>query len=180
MQTLMLFLLFIAAMPARAFANPACAVCTVAVGATLATARRFGVSDTVVGVWCGAFLMMMYYWTEVWFNKKKWHFPFRNLFLLALVFSLIIPLYYDIAGSQMFVYEPQQILWIFYMEPFLFSTIAGAFTLAYSSDFYQWMKRKNGGHAHFPFEKVFVPVASLALVSLLFHYFPLATVAAKF
>ena len=60
MQTFLLFFLFAALIPARAFANPACAVCTVAVGATLEIARRFGVSDTVIGVWCGAFLMLMY------------------------------------------------------------------------------------------------------------------------
>ena len=36
-------------------ANPACAVCTVAVGAALEIARRFGVDDSVVGVWAGAF-----------------------------------------------------------------------------------------------------------------------------
>jgi hypothetical protein len=27
------------------------------------------------------------------------------------------------------------------------------------------MKKKNGGHAHFPFEKVVLPVAALALAS---------------
>lgn len=175
MQTFLLFFLFAALLPARAFANPVCAVCTVAVGATLEIARRFGVSDTVVGVWCGAFLMLMYYWLEIWFDKKRWNFPLRNPILLALTFSLLIPLYYDIAGSQIFVYAPVQILWIFYMDPFLFSALAGAFVLTYSSDFYQWMKRRNGGHAHFPFEKVVVPVASLAIVSALFHFFPLPT-----
>lgn len=175
MQFLILFLLFAVAAPVRAFANPACAVCTVAVGATLGIARRFGVEDTVIGVWFGALLMLVYYWLEIWFDKKRWNFPLRNPFLLALTFSMIIPLYYDIAGSQMFVYAPVRILWIFYMDPFLFSTLAGAFILTYSSDFYQWMKRKNGGHAHFPFEKVVVPVASLAIASALFHYFPLST-----
>jgi len=34
------------------------------------------------------------------------------------------------------------------------------------------MKARNGGHAHFPFEKVVVPVLSVFLVSLLFHYIP--------
>lgn len=178
MPTFLLFFVVLALTPARAFANPACAVCTVAVGATLEIARRFGVADTVIGVWFGAFLMLMYYWLEKWFDKKNWNFPFRNPILLAVTFSLIIPLYYDIAGSQIFVYAPVRILWIFYMDPFLFSTLAGAFVLTYSSDFYQWMKRRNGGHAHFPFEKVVVPVVSLAIAGALFHYFPLPTFSA--
>ena len=43
----------------------------------------------------------------------------------------------------------------------------------YSSEFYQWMKRKNGGHAHFPFEKVVVPVVALVLVSWVFSCYEL-------
>ena len=39
---------------APALANPACAVCTVAVGASLEIARYYGVADAVVGVWAGA------------------------------------------------------------------------------------------------------------------------------
>ena len=35
------------------------------------------------------------------------------------------------------------------------------------------MKRKNGGHAHFPFEKVVLPVVALALLSVYFNYNPL-------
>ncbi|MBR2273465.1 MAG: hypothetical protein IJ864_01330 [Alphaproteobacteria bacterium] len=35
------------------------------------------------------------------------------------------------------------------------------------------MKKKNGGHAHFPFEKVVVPVVALILVSWLFSYLQL-------
>ena len=49
-----LSLLFILALTAPAWANPACAVCTVAVGASLEIARRLGVDDSVVGVWAGA------------------------------------------------------------------------------------------------------------------------------
>ena len=41
-----------------ALANPACAVCTIAVGASLEIARRLGVDDSVVGVWVGAFLVL--------------------------------------------------------------------------------------------------------------------------
>jgi hypothetical protein len=43
----------------------------------------------------------------------------------------------------------------------------------YSSEFYQWMKRHNGGHAHFPFEKVVVPVVALCLTAKYFSYLQL-------
>ena len=66
-----------------------------------------------------------------------------------------------------------EVIGILYLDPFLFSVLVGAALLIFSSDFYQWMKAKNNGHAHFPFEKVFVPVFALLLASLYFNYFPI-------
>ncbi len=160
-------LLLLLALTTEAFANPACAVCTIAVGASLEIARNLGVDDSVVGVWGGAFLALLGYWFILWFDKKGWNFKGRNLLLMALSVGSIGFVYI----SQI-KYEPIAIL-IFYLDPFLFSSIIGALVLIYSSVFYQWMKAKNGGHAHFPFEKVVVPVAALSLVSLWFYYFPL-------
>lgn len=152
---------------APALANPACAVCTIAVGASLEIARNLGVDDSVVGVWAGAFLALLGYWLILWFDKKGWNFKGRNLLLMIISIGSIGFVY--IAQIQ---YQPIAIL-IFYLDPFLFSTLVGALVLIYSSAFYQWMKARNGGHAHFPFEKVAVPVVSLAIVSAYFYYYPL-------
>ena len=59
------------------------------------------------------------------------------------------------------------------MDCFLFTGLLGAFALIFGVNFYAWMKAKNGGHAHFPFEKVVVPIALLALINLMFVYYPL-------
>ncbi len=153
----------------KALANPACAVCTVAVGASLEIARRLGVDDSVVAVWSGAFLMLIGFWTLKWMEKKSWQFKGRNFLVLTLSVAMIGFIY-----ISHLVYMPKPIL-IFWIDPFLFATICGALLLKYSSDFYQWMKKKNDGHAHFPFEKVFVPVTSLVLLSWLFSYMQLCT-----
>ena len=151
----------------KALANPACAVCTVAVGASLEVARRYGVDDAVVGVWAGAFLALMGYWLILWFDKKNWHFAGRDFILMALSVAVIGGMYVEIP------YQPR-VIGIFYLDPLLFSTVLGALTFIYVSKFYQWMKAKNGGHAHFPFEKVVLPVAALALLSVYFNYYPLS------
>ena len=70
-------------------------------------------------------------------------------------------------------YSPQPILF-FYMDPLLFSTLLGAAVFVYVSRFYQWLKARNGGHAHFPFEKVVLPVGALFLLSVYFNYYPLS------
>ena len=151
----------------KAMANPACAVCTVAVGASLEIARRLGVDDGVVGVWAGAFLTILGYWTLKWMDKKGWNFKGRDFVVLASSVLMILFMY-----ISHLVYSPKAIL-IFWIDPFLFATICGALTLHYSSEFYQWMKRKNGGHAHFPFEKVVVPLVALAFVSWVFSCYEL-------
>ena len=154
-------------------ANPACAVCTIAVGASLEIARKLGVDDSVVGVWAGAFLVLLGYWTIKWFDKKNWHFKGRDFIILVLSVAMIGFMYINKLSYH------AEVIGIFYLDPFLFSTILGAVVLVFSSDFYQWMKRKNGGHAHFPFEKVVIPVVALFLVSAYFYYFPLCQHAAE-
>lgn len=156
----------------KAFANPACAVCTVAVGASLEIARYYGVDDSVVGVWAGALLALLGYWLILWFNKKGWRFAGRDFLLMAVSVGSIGFMYINEIK-----YQPRPIL-CFYMDPLLFSTILGALTFIYVSKFYQWMKARNGGHAHFPFEKVVMPVAALALLSVYFNYYPLSNVQA--
>ena len=152
----------------KALANPACAVCTVAVGASLGIARKMGVDDSVVGVWSGAFLVLLGYWTLKWMDKKGFYFKGRDFWVLSSSVLMILFVYMLPELS----YTPKAIL-VFWIDPFLFATITGALVFHYSSLFYQWMKRKNGGHAHFPFEKVVVPVVSLCLVAKYYSYIAL-------
>ena len=147
-----------------AYANPACAVCTVGVAVGLEIARNLGVDDGVIAVWAGALLALIGYWTILWFDKKGWNFKFRNSLLMILSVSMIAGVY-----IKDLTYSPKPIL-IFYMDPFLFCSILGALILIYSSVFYQWMKAKNGGHAHFPFEKVVLPIAALTIAGYAVNY----------
>ena len=165
------FILFLSAsflLPLKAFANPACAVCTVAIGASVGIARKLGIEDSIVGLWAGALLTLLGYWTIIFFDKRNWHFFGRNFLLMLISVGMIGFIYISEIS-----YQPRIIWQIFYLDPILFSSMLGMLIYIYSQKFYQWMKMKNGGHAHFPFEKVFVPVAALALASLYFYYFPL-------
>lgn len=147
------------------YANPACAVCTVGVAVGLEVARNLGVDDSVIAVWAGALLMLIGYWTILWFNKKNWNFTLRNPLLITLSLAMIAGVY-----IKDLTYTPKPIL-IFYIDPFLFCTLLGAAVLTYSSVFYQWMKAQNGGHAHFPFEKVVLPIVALIFTSYAVNYF---------
>ena len=143
--------------------NPACAVCTVMVGASLGIARKLGVDDTIIAVWFGALMALGGYWLIKWFDKKNWNFKFRNKVLMALSLSTVIPMYFG-----MLTYTPQK--YLLYLDKFLAVYLLGALVIPLTSKLYQYMKAKNGGHAHFPFEKVVIPVLTLTLISLILHF----------
>ena len=168
MKKLYLMILGTLLAPFPALANPACAVCTVAIGASLGVAREMGVSDAVVGLWAGALLTLLGYWTMVYFDKKNWHFPGRDFLLLLVSVGMIGFIYIDEV-----VYAPKIIWQVFYLDPILFSAILGMLLFIYTEKFYQWMKERNGGHAHFPFEKVVLPVVTLFVASYLLNAYPL-------
>lgn len=149
-----------ALMPCAAFANPACPVCTIAIGAALPITRRLGVPDAVVGLWAGAFLAIMGYWIIKFMSRRGWDFPGRNAIVLALSVATI-----GFAYIGTVKYNPCNYFGFINIDPLLFGAVMGAILFVVTEKVYDWMKEKNGGHAHFPFEKVVLPVIVLAVTS---------------
>ena len=168
MKKLLYVLSALIALPRAAMANPACAVCTVAIGASLGIARKLGVDDNIVALWAGAMLALVGYWAILWFKKKRWYFPGRDGLLMLLSVGSIGFMY-----VKDMMYMPRPILYVLYLDPFLFCTLAGAFLFIYTEKLYFWMKARNGGHAHFPFEKVVLPLVVLYGASMYLKYNPI-------
>lgn len=151
----------------KSFANPACPVCMVTVGASLYLAEKSGLDKCVIGVWSGALLAIVGYFCIRYFNHKNWHFWGRDFLIMAVSIGSIGFVY----GVQL-TYTPM-IIGFLYIDSFLFSNLCGALVFIGGIHLYEWLKLKNGGHAHFPFEKVLVPVLCVTLVSALFYFYPL-------
>lgn len=167
------------AIPAKSFAFVplVCDLCTVGVVAGLAVSRYLGVDDSVVGVWIGAVVVALIAMTNAYLENKNVRFKFRDT-LIALSYAGFTGASLYLAGviglprnvffkiSQNFAEFVPSIV----ADKILLSSVAGAIVLVAASKFYQFLKAKNGGKAHFPFEKVFIPLASLAATSAVFYF----------
>ncbi|MDR2934122.1 MAG: hypothetical protein LBU68_02470 [Rickettsiales bacterium] len=140
--------------------NPACAVCTVAIGASIGIARRLGVEDAVIALWFGALMTIGGFWLIKWFDKNNWHFKFRNCILMLSSLSSIIPMYFGVIEYQT---HPD-----FYLDIFLVAYILGGLIFVAVEKIYHVIKTKRG-RAHFPFEKVVLPIATLIAVSFVLN-----------
>ena len=146
-----------------AFAQACTTLCPLALGAALTIAQRMGVKDEVVGVLAGALMAVVGYILIRLFDKKNWHFSGRN-FLLMLVALASIGLIY----VNRLEYKPALHWNLLYIDSFLLAAFCGAASHILGVHLYSWLKKKNGGHAHFPFEKVLVPLALDAFVVWIF------------
>ena len=147
-------------LPMSAFANPACPVCTIAIGTALPIAHRLGVPDMVAGIWVGAFLAILGYWIIKFFDKRGWNFPGRNALILTLSVASIGFIYLGTTP-----YNPCSYFGFLRIDPVLFGTIIGAILFIITEKAYDFMKARNNGHAHFPFEKVVLPIVVLSIAS---------------
>ncbi len=145
-------------------AQAVCPVCTVAVGAGVGLSRWLGVDDVITGLWIGGLTVALIIWTINWLQRKNINFKARWLVVTVVYYlTIILPLYYiDIIG------HPFNKLWG--VDKILLGAIIGS-AFFYAGDvLYAYLKKKNNGHAHFPFEKVVLPLAPLATLSAIFYF----------
>lgn len=161
-----MFVAMVALLPGVAVANPACPICTIAIGAGVGVAESLGVPVAIVGLWAGALLTLLGYWMVKFCDSRGWKFWGRNALLIGLSVAMI-----GFAYLGDIDYTPEWFLGFIYIDPILFGAIVGMIVFILVEKLYEWMKRKNGGHAHFPFERVVLPVVALGVVSVVFWLF---------
>lgn len=139
-----------------------CPVCTVAVGAGLEGARLLGVDDVITGIWAGGLTLSLFFWTVGWLKKRG----VTNLWL-----QIVLPfvVYYGLLGC---VYLMPDITFgantLWGIDKFLLGVIVGTFAFYFGARWYIRIKRANGGHAQFAFQKVVVPLSFLVVATLVF------------
>jgi len=141
-----------------------CPVCTVGVIAGLGLSRWLGIDDTVSGLWIGGILMSVSGWTVNWLKGKNWNFKGSPIVVTIIYYgSVVIPLYHsEIIG------HPFNRFWG--IDKLILGILIGSIFFISGAIAYKYLKKKNGGHAHFPFEKVVLPIAPLIVLSFVFYF----------
>ncbi len=155
-------IVFVAAVLAMPAAWAVCPVCTVAVGAGLEGARLLGVDDVITGIWAGGLTLSLFFWTVGWLKKRG----VTNVWLL-IVLPLVV--YYGLLGAVYLmpgVTFGAQTLWG--IDKFMLGVIVGTLAFYLGARWYVKIKRDNGGHAKFAFQKVVVPLSFLLVATAVF------------
>jgi hypothetical protein len=151
-----------ALLPAKA-AYAMCPLCTAAAVGGLGLAERYGVDDTISGLWVGALTVSMIAWTNDFLEKRKWAFRFYKPIVFASYYALVlIPLQvkgYLFAGKGTFLG----------VDKLFFGIVLGSILFAIGGATYSAYKAKHG-KALFPFQKVVQPLALVAIATAVFYF----------
>ncbi len=138
-----------------------CPVCTLAVGVGLGLSRWLKIDDLISGIWIGALIVSLTFWTDDFLKKKKINFKFSHLIILVIYLLLVIlPLYFSgIIGHPL-----NTILGI---DKLIFGTFLGIILFYLANYLNNYLKSKNNNKVYFAYQKVIIPVGILLISSLI-------------
>jgi len=151
------------------FIHAHCPVCTAAVGAGIAVSRFYGVDDTIVGLWIGAFIIS----TALWFNRllKKEYIKFQGIAIAVIAFLLtVIPFYYAglITDFEMVRSMPEHHsilgLGVLGLDKLLIGAIVGSI-MTYLIFYISSAIKKTKGRVLFPYQTIVFTLLSLTILS---------------
>ncbi len=138
-----------------------CPVCTLAVGVGLGLSRWLKIDDLISGIWIGALIVSLTFWTDDFLKKKKINFKFSHLIILVIYLLLVIlPLYFSgIIGHPL-----NTILGI---DKLILGTFLGIILFYLANYLNNYLKSKNNNKVYFAYQKVIIPVGILLISSLI-------------
>ena len=146
-------------------ADAVCPVCTIAIGAGLEGMRMLGVKDVLTGIWAGGLTVSLIGWTANYMRKHNVKNAFWYILNVLVYVSLLISVYFVPSHSSIVKWW-ENCMWG--VDQFLLGAIVGAITFILMELWYVHIKKKNGGHALFPFQKVVMPFGGLLVMTGVF------------
>ncbi len=141
-----------------------CPICTVGVAVCLGLSRWLRVDDAISGLWIGAFILALSYWTNQWLFRKKEKKP-----LLALIFILILYLvltFLPLYQAKIITAYSKTILGI---NNLIFGVGLGIILTAIMVLIEKLVRKNRGGKALFPYQKIVLPILPLLFASFIIY-----------
>jgi len=151
----------LAAFPAKAI----CPVCTVLVSGGVGLSRWLGVDDSVSGLWVGGLTVSVIIWTLEWMERKNIRFKGRTVAVSAGYYALVLSSFY----FTNLISDPIRTICACTTDKLFLGIVVGSFAFWMGASWYYFLKEKNGGKAHFPFQKVAMPLFPLVILSFYFY-----------
>lgn len=142
-----------------------CPICTIAVGAGIGLAQWLGIDDAITGLWIGGLTVSLIIWTINWLRKK-------NIKVNAWLQLVIIIGYYVLIFAPLYFHKiiGHTLNKLWGIDKLILGSVIGSIFFWLGSIWYENLKKKNDGHAYFPFQKVIMPVGFLLIWSVFFYF----------
>lgn len=154
----------IASLTITVFAKSAigvCPVCAVAAGAGVGLAHKFGIDDSITGLWIGGLILSIGLWTVDFLNRHSIKFFCKRLIVPALYYLLVAGSLYR---SGFFAKQHGT---LFGINKLAFGIILGSFVFMVGTCWSNYLKKQNNGHVRFAYQKIVIPIGLLILFSLI-------------
>jgi len=142
-----------------------CPICTVAAASAVGLSRWLGVDDTISGVWLGGLTVATIGWTIAWSNSRKINFAGRDYLIAIVYYALILIPFYK---TDIVSFHPANMLWG--LDKIVLGMIIGSLLAILGHGTYLYIKKANGGHSHFPFEKLVFDLSPLLIMTAIFYF----------
>ncbi len=140
-------------------ATAVCPMCAVAVGAGVGLSRCLGIDDSIAGIWIGGLLMALALWALSWARMRSWY---TNLIGAGIIISFYA---FNATTFGMLVRLHACSFAADAWQKLALGIFAGSVVFYGSTRWYEWLKKRHGGHAYFPFQKIVMPLVGLLITS---------------
>ena len=153
-----------------------CPLCTTGAAVGIGAARTYGVDDSIVGLFLGAFIASSGLWFSNWMKKKKMYFSLLPIISIIIFFLLLaVPFYIKgiITDFKMVISMPEHHsmlgMGIYGIDKLLFGMILGTLLISGTFSLSDYIKAKRG-KVLFSFQGMIFMFIALLIFSLIFWF----------
>jgi len=141
-----------------------CLVCSAGIIVGLGLSRWLKVDDSISGLWIGALLLTISFWTNDWLFKKREKKPMIVLFI-----TLVLYWFFTITSLYKANIINDYCLKMFGLNRLVFGSLLGILATSIALVTEKILRQRGNGKALFPYQKVILPISLLVILSFILN-----------